>query len=106
MSATLTTYEHIVLDENGAPIIAGTRTKVAQLILTQKAYGLSADELGEQLPHLTKGQIYSALAYYWDHKPELDAEIQRRHEKAEQIREELGQAPVVERLRREGFLET
>ena len=24
------------------------------------------------MPHLTLGQIYSALAYYWDHKEELD----------------------------------
>jgi hypothetical protein len=49
------------------------------------------------LPHLGLGQIYSALAYYWDHKDELDADLRRRREYGERMREELGQPPVVKR---------
>ena len=30
-----------------------------------------------QYPHLTMSQIHSALAYYWDFKAEMDADIQR-----------------------------
>ena len=52
-----------------------------------------------ELLRLGLGQIYSGLAYYWDHKDELDADIRRRQEYAERMREELGQPPVVERLR-------
>ena len=33
-----------------------------------------------QHPYLTLGQIYSALAYYWDHREELDQDIERRLE--------------------------
>ncbi len=29
-------------------------------------------------PHLSLAQIYAALAYYYEHQPEMDAEIQRR----------------------------
>jgi len=34
-----TRHEHIVLDESGVPMIAGTTMKVIQLILDSKAYG-------------------------------------------------------------------
>jgi hypothetical protein len=27
----------------------------------------------EQHPQLTLGQVFSALAYYWDHRSEMDA---------------------------------
>jgi hypothetical protein len=51
-------------------------------------------------------QIYSALAYYWEHKPEIDADVQRRFEYAEKLRLEAGISPFVKRLRREGVIES
>ncbi len=39
--ATATTYEHIVLDENGIPWIRGANTKVAELVTEVQAYGWS-----------------------------------------------------------------
>jgi len=47
--------------------------KVLELVLSQKAYGWSPEELHFQYPHLSLGQIHSALAYYWDHRDELEA---------------------------------
>ena len=32
-------------------------------------------------------QIYSALAYYWDHKAELDTDIERRLEQVKQLKD-------------------
>ena len=61
-----------------APIISGTTMKVVELVMAQMAYGWSPEELRFQHPYLTLGQIYSALAYYWDHQEELDADIERR----------------------------
>jgi hypothetical protein len=49
-------------------------------------------------------QIYSALAYYWDNKEELDADIKRRGEYAEKLRKEAGESPFVARLRAQGLL--
>jgi uncharacterized protein (DUF433 family) len=83
-----TTYAHIVLDDSGIPFLAGTNTKVIELVLDKVAYGWSAEELHLQHPHLTLGQIHSALAYYWDHQDALDADIQRRLEFVESVRED------------------
>jgi len=94
-----TAYEHIVLDEGGIPVIEGANTKVVELVLSIRATGISPEQLHLELPHLGLGQIYSALAYYWDHTDELDADIRRRREYGERMREELRQPPVVERLR-------
>ena len=76
--------------------------KVVELVLAQETVGDTAEELQEQHPYLTFGQIYSALAYYWDHKRELDADIERRLQQVEHLQRESPPSPFVERLKREG----
>jgi hypothetical protein len=49
-------------------------------------------------------QIYSALAYYWEHKQEIDQDMRRRFEYAEKLRLDAGTSPLVTRLRQEGVL--
>lgn len=78
-----TRYGHIVLDEQGVPRIAGTNTKVIEVVLDKIAYGWSAEEMHTHYPYLILGQIHSALAYYWDHQEALDADMQRRYEAVE-----------------------
>lgn len=73
-----TRYEHITLDEDYVPVIGGTTMKAVELVVEQRAYGWSPEELNFQHPYLTLGQIYSALAYYWDHREELDRDIEQR----------------------------
>jgi len=99
MSRVETAYEHIVLDEGGVPVIEGANTKVIEVVLPIRASGITPEQLHLELPHLSLGAIHSALAYYWDHKGELDADMKKRREYAERLREELGQPAVVERLR-------
>lgn len=43
-------------------------------------------------------QIYSTLAYYWDNKEELDADMQRRFEKVEALRQQVGESAAGERF--------
>ncbi len=50
MAVTATRYEHIVLDDRGIPLIAGTTMKVIELALAQRAYGWGPDELRAQHP--------------------------------------------------------
>ena len=78
--------------------------KVAELVLAQVAYGWSAEELNFQFPHLALGQIYSALAYYWDHREELDGDIERRIEKANRIQKSTSVSPLVKRLAKKGLI--
>ena len=105
MLPTKTAYEHIVVDERGVPVLADTGTKVIEIVLDKLAYGWSAEEIHVQHPHLSLGQIYSALAYYWDHQDELDADIQRRLEFVEGLRRTARQTSLQDRLRAQELLE-
>lgn len=100
-----TEYKYVELDEQGKAIVTGTTMKVVELIAAQFAHGWSPEELHFQFPHLGMSQIHSALAYYWDHKQAIDAEIQQRFEYAEKLRQEAGESPFAARLRAEGLLQ-
>jgi uncharacterized protein (DUF433 family) len=100
-----TAYEHIVINEEGVPVIEGTTMKLIELVLETAAYGWSPDEIQFQHPYLTLGQIHSALAYYWDHKEDLDRDIERRLERVEEMRREVGPSQLVERLKAKGLLQ-
>src|SRR5438045_6417325 len=86
MALSTTGYEHSVLGEDGVPIINGTTMKVVELVMEKTAYGWSAEEIHFQHPYLSMGQVYSALAYYSDHKEELDQDIERRDRLVTEIR--------------------
>jgi hypothetical protein len=79
--------------------------KVVELVMAQKAHGWSPEELHFQHPYLTMSQIHSALAYYWEHKEALDADIQRRLEYAAGSRQDAGPSPLAIRLREQDLLE-
>jgi uncharacterized protein (DUF433 family) len=88
MTSVATAYQHIHLDDRQVPIVVGTTMKVVEIIIAQKAYGWSPEEIHFQHPYLSMGQIYSALAYYWDNRDELDVDIQRRLDLAENLRQQ------------------
>ncbi len=52
------------------------------------------------LGSVSLGQIHSALAYYWDHRDELDRDIERRSRMIDEIRSEIGTlTPLGSRLK-------
>ena len=104
MPSVQTGYEHITLDERKTPVISGTTMKVIELVQEKIAYGWSAEEIHFQHPSLTLGQIYSALAYYADHRDALDKEIERRLERAAAARQAAGPSPLLQRLKAKGLL--
>jgi len=100
-------YAHVSLDADGVPVIAGTRTKVVEVVVEHTAYGWDAQEIQEQHPYLSLGQIHSALGYYYDHKGSLDADIQRRLQKVQEIKADLDQTQgdrPIQRLKGAGRL--
>jgi len=99
-----TRYEHIILNEAQVPFIGGTTMKVVELVLDHKAYGWSPEELHFQHPHLTLGQIYSALAFYWDHQEALDQDIEQRLQRIDQIQRQLKPTPLEARLKAKGLI--
>lgn len=104
MPGTTTGYEHIILDENDVPLIEGTTMKVIELAGAALAYGWSPDELQNQYPFLTLGQIHSALAYYWDHQAALDQDMERRLRRVEELRRSAGPSPLKTRLKEHGLI--
>jgi uncharacterized protein (DUF433 family) len=77
---------HICLDDRGVAYIAGTRIKVRHVASERKAHGASVEEIQEAYPHLSLGQIYAALAYYYDHQEPIDAEIAEAARYVEEMR--------------------
>jgi uncharacterized protein (DUF433 family) len=104
MTLTATEYRYIKLDERNVPVIEGTSMKIVELITSVKAYGWSPEELLENYPHLRLSKIYSALAYYWDNKEKIDADIERREQYAEQLEQKAGESPFAAKLRAQGLL--
>lgn len=51
-----------------------------------------------QHPHLTMAQVHAALSYYFDHRPEIDAEIAQGLETVDKLRQQQGNAPTRRQL--------
>src|SRR5262245_22740209 len=96
---TTLAYAHIDFTPEGVPYISGTATKVVEVVLDHLAHGRDADETQRHHPHLTLGQIYSALAYYYDHQDEMDRDIEERESRPEAIVASLGESPIRAKLR-------
>ncbi len=85
-------------------MINGSSMKVRELVQAKHAHGWSPEELHFQFPSLSLGQIYSALAYYWDHQEILDADIANRLRLVDTIEDEMPPSPLKERLKAEGLI--
>jgi uncharacterized protein (DUF433 family) len=84
MLLTPTDYKYVFLSDRGVAMIAGTPINVSAMVASIKVQGWTAEELLNQYPSLTLSKIYSALAYYWDHQSDVDAEIENRYQVIEQ----------------------
>jgi uncharacterized protein (DUF433 family) len=62
----------------GMPCIAGTRIRVQDIYVWHELQGLSADEIVSQFPHITMADVYAALAYYWDHRGEIQRQMEEQ----------------------------
>ncbi|MBC8123912.1 MAG: hypothetical protein H7Y22_19000 [Gemmatimonadaceae bacterium] len=98
---TPTAYRHIELTEDGQAILADSQIKVKQLAAEHTAWGSGPEALVGAHHPLTLAQILSALAYYYDHKEQLDSEIQSDQERTDQQRalQQQQPSPALEKLR-------
>ncbi|MDQ3064286.1 MAG: DUF433 domain-containing protein [Acidobacteriota bacterium] len=98
MTAVVDSY--IEIDENRVAWIADTKIKVIEIALDKLAHGSSPEELHFQYPHLSMAQIHAALAYYYDHQEELDAEILQRLGEVNELAARQTDSPLQQKLRR------
>jgi len=73
-------------DERGIAYIADTKMKVRQIAVEKNVWGLTPEEIQQGHEHLSLAQIYAALAYYYDHKADIDAEIEQVKREVEALR--------------------
>lgn len=69
----------------GKPRIAGHRITVQNIAIWHERMGMSADEIAAEYD-LTLGDVYAALAYYFDHRAEMDRSIEEGQDFAEALR--------------------
>lgn len=76
--ATKTLDQHIEVTPGiagGKPRIAGHRITVLNIVVLHERIGKSADEIAAEYD-LTLADVYAALAYYYDHRSEIDRDIE------------------------------
>ncbi len=91
MSTTLT-LDLIAVDpaiRNGQPCIAGTGLRVTDLVIAHIFHRRTPDELAADYA-LSLAQVYSALAYYYANKYDLDLAIRTQVDKARVLKEQAG----------------
>jgi uncharacterized protein (DUF433 family) len=70
--------EHIVSTKDtcgGAPRITGSRIRVKDVVIWHVHQRMSLEEIITNWPHLTLASVHAALAFYYDRKDEIEAEI-------------------------------
>lgn len=85
-----TSYPHIVKIDGvcgGQAVIAGTRIAVWHIVGYYYKVGMSVEDILAEWDYLKPAQVFSALAYYHDHRQEIDeVRAQNSYEQWEQER--------------------
>ena len=69
----------------GKACIAGHRIRVLDIAIYHDA-GQSAAEIVELFPSITEADVHAAIAYYLDHREEIEDDSRRAHEIADSHR--------------------
>ena len=88
---TKTLDEHIVMTpgvKGGQPRIAGHRITVQNIVIWHEWMGQTVDEIANDY-NLSIADVYAALAYYHDHREEIDKNIRDDEEFVEAMKKEI-----------------
>jgi len=80
---------HIELNPDtrgGKPKIAGTRITVADIVLMHRRLGRALEEIAGTYDLPIAG-VYAAMAYYYDHKNEIDHDLDEEEALAEAFKQ-------------------
>jgi uncharacterized protein (DUF433 family) len=70
----------------GKPCIAGHRVRVMDVVVWHERRGLPVDEIVAMFPGLTPADVDAALAYYFDHRDEIEADFRQEAATAEALK--------------------
>ncbi len=72
----------------GKPRIDGTRMCVQDIAIAREREHMTIAQIQENYTSITLAQIHAALAYYYDNKAEIEAEIEAGLKFAEDFRQQ------------------
>jgi len=93
--------EHIAIDPDycfGKPRIAGTRMPVATIAKLYLEMGESLEDIAQEYD-LPLASVYAAIAYYYDHREEIDRHTAESEAYVEQMKRNSPPSPLQEKLR-------
>lgn len=91
------------LDGEPASLRRVPRVRVAMIVMDYFAYGWSAEEMCRQHPYLTPAEAHAALAYYYDHQEEIEAEIAHEDKEVKRDRATKPRSPFFMRIHADGL---
>jgi uncharacterized protein (DUF433 family) len=80
----------------GKPHILGHRIKVKHVAIWHEQQGMTPTEIVATYPTITLAQVHAALAYYYDHRDEIQAEIEEERRFVEDLR--AGQPSIFDKV--------
>jgi uncharacterized protein (DUF433 family) len=83
----------------GEPHILGHRVKVKHVTVWHEQGGMTPAEIVATYPTLTLAQVHAALAYYYDHREEIQAAIAAEKQFVEDAKAKSGPSLLQEKLR-------
>lgn len=82
---------------NGRPHLSGTRLTVADIVLMHLRLGQSLEEIAGKY-NLPLAAVYGAMAFYYDHRDEIDSSIEDDSAYAEAFQRD-NPSPLQEKLK-------
>jgi uncharacterized protein (DUF433 family) len=101
MSPSISHKQHIERRDDecgGQPYVVGTDVRVVDVYNWHELQRCTPEQIVSEHPQLTLADIHSALAYYFDHRDEIQRDLKAADESA--VSEPVEQGPdFLERLR-------
>jgi uncharacterized protein (DUF433 family) len=83
----------------GRPRIDGHRITVEDVVIWHERMGMSADEIVSAYPSITLSDVHGALAYYFENRQRIDADIEEGKKFADEMRAKAGPSRLQEMLK-------
>ncbi len=83
----------------GRPRIDGHRIQVEDVAIWHERMGMSADQIVSEYPSITLADVHAALAYYYENRERIDADIDAAKRYADEMRVKAGASHLEDKLR-------
>jgi len=83
----------------GRPRIDGHRIQVEDIAIWHERMGMRPADIVSEYPSITLADVHGALAYYYENREQIDADIEAAKKYAEEMRAKAGPSLLEQKLR-------